>query len=240
MDIRNLIEAGRTALCIEFGSTRIKAILTDPDGNILVPFRTWRNSNTQQAADALTDLFDFNIPLRWTISHLYQCILNKELHVKDIDFVTTLDSYITWKLTGEKNTGVGDASGIFPIGAFTDTFQDLFGMNQLPGIAVQNLMDKGVGFGPEGDYKISAFGAVLIKMSETRDGATGDGIQVTLIDMGDHFRIICADIELVKQPAPMPNLPEVSASGPGGGGSEESAEISGCDKAGGSCGACGI
>ena len=88
-------------------------------GNIMVPFHTWRNSNTQQAADALTELFDFNIPLRWTISHLYQCILNKEPHVKDIDFVTTLDSYITWKLTGEKNTGIGDASGIFPIDSET-------------------------------------------------------------------------------------------------------------------------
>lgn len=149
--------------------------------------------------------------------------------------------------------------------AFTDTFQDLFNMNQLPGIAAQNLMAKGVGFGPEGDYKIAAFSAVLMKMAEGRKGATGfiedytydltpgkelelashmlevpasfaatkpkiqvhplgiggkadparlvfdsvtgDGIQVTLVDMGDHFRIICADIELVKVPQPMPNLP---------------------------------
>jgi len=149
--------------------------------------------------------------------------------------------------------------------AFTDTFQDLHNMTQLPGIAAQNLMAKGVGFGPEGDYKIAAFSAVLMKMAEGREGATGfiedytydltpgqelelashmlevpasfaankpeiqvhplgignkadparlvfdgvtgDGIQVTLIDLGDHFRIICADIELVKQPAPMPKLP---------------------------------
>ena len=149
--------------------------------------------------------------------------------------------------------------------AFTDTFQDLFGLNQLPGIAAQNLMARGVGFGPEGDYKISAFSAVLMKMAEGREGATGfiedytydltpgqelelashmlevpasfaatqpkiqvhplgignkadparlvfdsvtgDGIQVTLVDMGDHFRIICADIELVKVPHPMPRLP---------------------------------
>ena len=149
--------------------------------------------------------------------------------------------------------------------AFTDNFQDLHGMKQLPGIAAQNLMAKGIGFGPEGDYKIAALSAVLMKMAEGLDGATGfiedytydltegeelelashmlevpasfaagkpeiqvhplgiggkadparlvfdgvtgDGIQVTLIDMGDHFRIICADIELVKQPAPMPKLP---------------------------------
>ena len=150
-------------------------------------------------------------------------------------------------------------------GAFTDTFQDLHGLRQLPGIAAQNLMAKGVGFGPEGDYKISAFSAVLMKMAEARhgatgfiedytydltpgkelelashmlevpasfarnkpeiqvhplgiggkedparlvfDGVTGDAIQCTLVDMGDHFRIICADIELVEQPKPMPKLP---------------------------------
>ena len=151
------------------------------------------------------------------------------------------------------------------VNAFTDTFQDLHGLAQLPGIAAQNLMEKGIGFGPEGDYKISAFSTVLMKMAEGRngatgfiedytydltegkelelashmlevpasfaankpeiqvhplgiggkadparlvfDGVTGDGIQVTLVDMGDHFRIICADIELVKQPEPMPKLP---------------------------------
>ena len=151
------------------------------------------------------------------------------------------------------------------IGAFADTFQDLYGLKQLPGLAAQNLMGKGIGFGPEGDYKISAFSAVLMAMSKGRkgvtgfiedytydltqgqelelashmlevpvnfaatkpeidvlplgiggkedparlifDGAEGDGIQVTMVDMGDHFRIICADIELVKQPKPMPKLP---------------------------------
>ena len=151
------------------------------------------------------------------------------------------------------------------IGAFTDTFQDLHGLKQLPGLAVQNLMTKGIGFGPEGDYKISAMSAILMKMAEGREGATGfiedytydltegeelelashmlevppafaatkpeiqvhplgiggkddparlvfdgvtgNGIQVTMVDMGDRFRIICADIELVKQPKPMPKLP---------------------------------
>ena len=151
------------------------------------------------------------------------------------------------------------------LGAYTDTFQDLHGLRQLPGIASQSLMGKGIGFGPEGDYKISALSAVLMKMSESREGATGfiedytydltqgeelelashmlevpvtfaatqpeidvlplgiggkedparlifdgvtgEGIQVTMVDMGTHFRLICADIELVKQPKPMPNLP---------------------------------
>lgn len=149
--------------------------------------------------------------------------------------------------------------------SFTDTFQDLHGMKQLPGIAAQDLMAQNVGFGPEGDYKIAAYSAVLMKMAEGRkgatgfiedytydltegeelelashmlevpaafaanrpkievhplgiggkadparlvfDGVTGDGIQTTLVDMGDHFRIICADVELVKQPKPMPKLP---------------------------------
>lgn len=151
------------------------------------------------------------------------------------------------------------------IGAFTDTFQDLHGLRQLPGLAVQDLMSQGIGFGPEGDYKISAFSAVLMKMAEGRqgatgfiedytydlaegeelelashmlevppsfaasrpqievhplgiggkedparlvfDGVTGEGIQVTMVDMGTHFRLICADIELVPQPKPMPKLP---------------------------------
>ena len=149
--------------------------------------------------------------------------------------------------------------------AFTDNFQDLHGLKQLPGLAAQELMASGYGFGPEGDYKIAAFSAVLMEMAAGREGATGfmedytydltegeelelashmlevpvafaadkpeiqvhplgiggkedparlvfeaapgDGIQVTLIDMGDHFRIVCADIEFVKQPAAMPNLP---------------------------------
>lgn len=87
----------------------------DKDGGLLVPFRTWRNTMTEQAAKELTELFDFNMPQRWSGSHLYQAILNKEEHVKDITFITTLAGYIHWKLTGEKVLGVGDASGMFPI-----------------------------------------------------------------------------------------------------------------------------
>lgn len=87
----------------------------DKDGKLLAPFQTWRNSNTGEAADELTELFDFNIPLRWTIAHIYQCILDNEEHVQHLDFVTTLDSYIHWQLTGRKVTGIGDAAGIFPI-----------------------------------------------------------------------------------------------------------------------------
>ncbi len=82
---------------------------------LLVPFRTWRNTMTEEACKILSPLFGFNIPQRWSIAHLYQAILNKEEHVKDIAFFTTLAGYIHWKLTGEKNMGIGEASGMFPI-----------------------------------------------------------------------------------------------------------------------------
>lgn len=85
------------------------------DGEILVPFRTWRNTNTDAAAAELSRLFDFNIPLRWSISHIYQAILNGEEHVGKIDFLTTLAGYIHWKLTGRRVLGVGDASGMIPV-----------------------------------------------------------------------------------------------------------------------------
>ncbi len=186
MDIKELIEAKKTYLGIEFGSTRIKAVLVDEKGtvlasgdhewenrldngiwtytlddvwtgiqdcysklkvdvknkygvaltsfgaigisammhgylafdkenNLLVPFRTWRNTITEQAAVALTEKFNYNIPQRWSISHLYQAMLNKEEHVDKVAFFTTLAGYVHWMLTGEKVLGVGDASGMFPI-----------------------------------------------------------------------------------------------------------------------------
>ena len=89
---------------------------------ILVPFRTWRNTNTGRAAAALSDLFVYNIPLRWSISHLYQAILDNEAHVKDIDFLTTLAGYVHWQLTGEKVLGIGDASGMLPIDPTTHNY----------------------------------------------------------------------------------------------------------------------
>lgn len=186
MSARDIIENGQTALGIELGSTRIKAVLTDYAGTVLAvgvhdwensfidniwtyslgeihsglkacysslreeverqygitpvtygaigisammhgymaldesgeqiaPFQTWRNTNTQQAADELTELFDFNIPLRWSVAHLYQRILDREPHVEKLAYVSTLSGYIHWKLTGQKVLGVGDASGMFPI-----------------------------------------------------------------------------------------------------------------------------
>ena len=190
MEKETLIRQGETALGIEFGSTRIKAVLTDLKGEVLAvgthdwenslvdgiwtyseeeirlglqdtyknlkdkvkkdfgitlqkvgalgisammhgylaldqenalvsPFQTWRNSNTQAAADELTEAFGFNIPLRWTVAHLYQCMLDHEEHLKRTTYVTTLDSYVHLLLTGEKVTGIGDAAGIFPIDSTT-------------------------------------------------------------------------------------------------------------------------
>jgi sugar (pentulose or hexulose) kinase len=96
----------------------------DKDGNLLVPFRTWRNTITGQAAEKLTDLFQFNIPQRWSIAHLYQAILNKEPHVKDISHLTTLAGYVHWKLTRQKVLGVGEASGMFPIDSNTNDYDE--------------------------------------------------------------------------------------------------------------------
>lgn len=89
---------------------------------LLVPFRTWRNTMTEEAAAKLTQEFQVNVPERYSISHLYQAVLKKESHVKDITFFTTLAGYIHWQLTGEKVLGVGDASGMFPIDCNTKDY----------------------------------------------------------------------------------------------------------------------
>jgi len=192
-DVRKSISEGRTSLGIEFGSTRIKAVLIGEDhspiasgehawenrfedgiwtysledvhnglqscyralsedvsqkygmtitrigsigvsammhgylvfdehDDLLVPFRTWRNTMTEQAASELTRLFGFNIPQRWSIAHLYQAILNGEDHVGKISFLTTLAGYVHWKLTGRKVVGIGDASGIIPVDSGTNQY----------------------------------------------------------------------------------------------------------------------
>lgn len=94
----------------------------DQAGNQLIPFRTWRNTITGTAAEKLTKLFQFNIPQRWSIAHLYQAILNKEPHVREIHHLTTLAGYVHWMLTGQKVLGVGEASGMFPIDSQTHDF----------------------------------------------------------------------------------------------------------------------
>ena len=87
----------------------------DQEDKQLAPFLTWRNTNTPEAAGQLTELFQFNVPLRWSISQLYQAILNGEDHVPQVDYITTLAGYIHYLLTGKRVMGVGEASGMFPI-----------------------------------------------------------------------------------------------------------------------------
>ena len=94
----------------------------DKSQKILVPFRTWRNTNTGKAAAKLSELFNFNIPLRWSISHVYQAIIDGETHVKEIDYLTTLAGYVHWMLTGKRVLDIGDASGMLPIDSDTNDY----------------------------------------------------------------------------------------------------------------------
>ena len=107
-DLKKLASLGVSAMMHGY-------IALDKDGNQLSLFQTWRNTNTQQAADELTELFDFNIPLRWSVAHLYQRMLDKEPHVANVDAVYTLAAYIHMKLSGSRVIGIGDAAGMFPI-----------------------------------------------------------------------------------------------------------------------------
>lgn len=105
---------------IRFAAIGISAMMHgylafDQQGHQLAPFRTWRNTSTGPAAAELTQLLDFNVPLRWSVAHLYQAVLNGEPHLAELDFCTTLAGYVHWRLTGRKVLGVGDASGMFPI-----------------------------------------------------------------------------------------------------------------------------
>ena len=112
----------------------------DREGNLLTPFRTWRNTITKEAAEKLTDLFQYNIPQRWSIAHVYQAVLNGEKHVDQIAHLDTLDSYVHRMLTGRMVTGIGDGSGMFPIDTDKKTydpkmialFNDLPEIKELP------------------------------------------------------------------------------------------------------------
>ena len=197
MTPKELIAQGKTALGIEFGSTRIKGVLIDYEGSVLATgwhewenqlidgvwtydladvenglracyralrrdvetkygltpttfgaigvsammhgyialdredrqiarFQTWRNTNTTAAADELTELFQFNIPLRWSVAHLYQRMLDGEAHVKNVASVFTLAAWMHYRLTGRKVIGVGDAAGMFPIDSDRLDYNEIF------------------------------------------------------------------------------------------------------------------
>jgi len=116
-------------------------IVLDEKEALLTPFRTWRNNITGEASEKLTALFNYPIPQRWSIAHLYQSILNGENHVGSIDFLTTLAGYVHWKLSGKKVMGVGEASGMFPIDIKTKDFNDRM-LNQFDEL----VSDKGFGW----------------------------------------------------------------------------------------------
>lgn len=140
----------------------------DSDDNQLCAFRTWRNTITGEAAEKLTKLFGFNIPQRWSIAHLYQAILNKEEHTKDIAFLTTLAGYVHYKLSGEKVLGVGEASGMFPIDSSTCDFDltmiDKFSaLDELEGFEwnIKDILPKVLKAGDNAGY-LTKEGALLL------------------------------------------------------------------------------
>ena len=140
----------------------------DSEGKQLAEFRTWRNTITGEAAEKLTALFDFNIPQRWSIAHLYQAILNGEEHVKDIAYLTTLAGYIHWQLTGEKLMGVGEASGMFPIDSAKCDYDEamLQKFNALTGMDLRSILPRVVTAGESGGT-LTADGARFLDPSGT-------------------------------------------------------------------------
>ena len=143
----------------------------DAAGELLAPFRTWRNTSTGPAAAELSERFGLNIPLRWSIAHLYQAILDDEAHVPDIRFITTLAGYVHWKLTGRNALGVGDASGMFPIDSATHDYDarllevfDGMVIDRAPGLRVADLLPEVLPAGrPAGE--LTADGAQLLDPS---------------------------------------------------------------------------
>ena len=138
----------------------------DRNGNQLVPFRTWRNTITGEAADKLSNLFGFNIPQRWSVAHFCQAILNGEEHVSSVAFLTTLAGWVHWQLTGEKAVGVGEASGMFPIDSETCDYDTgmLAKFRELTGIELRSILPKVL---RAGEYagKLTANGARFLDPS---------------------------------------------------------------------------
>ncbi|MFN8048045.1 MAG: FGGY-family carbohydrate kinase [Ancrocorticia sp.] len=143
----------------------------DDNDELLVPFRTWRNTNTSVAAAELSKAFGVNIPLRWSISHLHQAVVDEEPHVPAVRFVTTLAGYVHWKLTGKKVLGVGDASGMFPIDSATGTYEagmitqyDELAGDRLPCATVTDLLPE-VLSASEAAGELTATGALFMDPS---------------------------------------------------------------------------
>jgi len=160
-----------TVGAIGFSAMMHGYMVFDEAGKLLVPFRTWRNSITGPASEALTELFNYHIPQRWSIAHLYQAILNNEEHIDKIAFQTTLEGYIHWKLSGEKVLGVGEASGMFPIDIETgkynarmvEQFNELIADKNLPW-KLEDIMP-GILTAGENAGTLTAEGAKLLDVS---------------------------------------------------------------------------
>ena len=168
----------RTAGAIGISAMMHGYLAFDKEGRQLASFRTWRNTMTEKAAAELTEKLGFNIPQRWSVAHLYQAMLNKESHVKDVAFITTLSGYVHWKLTGKKVLGVGDASGMFPIDSTTNTFHkqmleqfDRIAANAGYGWKITDILPEVLSAG-ESAGTLSAEGAKLLDAS----GSLGAGI----------------------------------------------------------------
>ncbi len=142
---------------------------------ILVPFRTWRNTNTGQAAAALSELFVYNIPLRWSISHLYQAILDNEEHVPSINYLTTLAGFVHWQITGQKVLGIGDASGMLPIDPITKNYSS----------EMVNKFDKLIA--PKGyDWKLRDILPKVLSAGENAGFLTPEG--ASRLDVSGHLK----------------------------------------------------
>ena len=130
----------------------------DKDDKQLCAFRTWRNTMTAEAAEKLTNLFEFNIPQRWSIAHLYQAILNKESHVQQISYITTLAGYVHYTLTGKKVMGIGEASGMFPIDSETNQFdaEMVRKFNDLTGLDLLSMLPEVLPAGVEAGHLTEA------------------------------------------------------------------------------------
>lgn len=138
----------------------------DKDFNLLVPFRTWRNTTTAKAAKILSEKFKFNVPQRWSIAHLYQAILDNEPHIGRIAHITTLAGYIHYLLTGDFSVGIGEASGIFPVGSndydadMLDKFDCLLKEKNID-LCIRDILPKVKMAGDEGAY-LTVDGASLL------------------------------------------------------------------------------
>jgi sugar (pentulose or hexulose) kinase len=167
-----------------FGAIGVSAMMHgylafDESGELLVPFRTWRNTTTGPAAAELTELFGVNIPLRWSIAHLHQAVLDQEPHVPRLAQVTTLAGYVHWRLTGRRVLGVGDASGMFPIDAVTHDYDadllsryDALLAERAPGLTLANLLPEVLVAGQPAGHLTAEGAALLDPTGSLRPGVT--------------------------------------------------------------------